>query len=77
MNTCILHQRFLRESEKTLQPQTPRVKEGLGMMSQSYAHEIGIGGGVNRTELQWLSDRERIGTYERRPIAGLIQHENC
>jgi hypothetical protein len=32
-----------------------------------------------RTEPSYgvLSERERIGTYERRPIADLIRHENC
>jgi hypothetical protein len=30
MNTYALHQRFLRESEKALQPQTSRAKEVVG-----------------------------------------------
>lgn len=73
MNTCVLHQRFLRESEKTLQPQTSRAKEVVG-----HGTKVGIGGGVMdarhariclRTEPSCgvPSERERIGAYERRP----------
>jgi hypothetical protein len=81
MNTRVLHQTLLHESGGVFGGNLLGLKKWLGTR-QTYTHEDDIGGRYGPQQARIclgtdpscgvLSDRERIGTCEQRPIAGLI-----